>query len=180
MHIKFALIFLSATLLGDSNKSFLQNIDTVVTQIEDLTKTNAKVLLKQCTSRVTHSDDEWRAILGIDRYCVMRRKATEKPYSGRYLFWTTEGTYHCAGCGLALFSSASKYDANTAWPSFREPIIQKHVWIKEDFSLPFRRYEVLCRGCDSHLGHVFRESNNLLRYTINSIALDFHNSYEPE
>ncbi len=178
MHIKFALIFLSAMLLEDSSNSLRQNFDSEVTQIDDLAQPNAKTLLKEGTSRVTHSDDEWRSILGIDRYCVMRRKATEKPYSGRYLFWTTEGTYHCAGCGLALFSSQSKYDANTAWPSFREPIIQKHVWIKEDFSLPFRRYEVLCRACDSHLGHVFREPNNLLRYTINSIALDFHNISE--
>jgi peptide-methionine (R)-S-oxide reductase len=144
MHIKFALIFLSALLMWDNTK-------------------------------VTHSDNEWRAILGIDRYCVMRRKATERAYSGKFLYSTAEGTYHCAGCGLALFSSVSKYDANTGWPSFHEPIIQKHVWIKEDLSLPFRRYEVLCRSCDSHLGHVFRESNNLLRYTINSIALEFLN-----
>ena len=74
---------------------------------------------------------------------------------------------------MALFSSSSKYDAGNGWPFFREPIVQKHVWIKEDLSLPFRRYEVLCRACDSHLGHVFREKSGLLRYTINSIALQF-------
>jgi peptide-methionine (R)-S-oxide reductase len=144
MHIRFALIFLSALLIWDNSK-------------------------------ITHSDNEWRSILGIDRYCVMRRKATERPYSGQYLYSTQEGTYCCAACGLALFSSKSKYDAHTGWPSFHEPIVQKHVWIKEDLSLPFRRYEVLCRACDSHLGHVFRESSDQLRYTINSIALDLQN-----
>jgi peptide-methionine (R)-S-oxide reductase len=123
--------------------------------------------------KITHTDDEWRSILGFDCYCVMRRKATEKAYSGRYLFCNQEGTYHCAACGLPLFHSSSKYDAHTAWPSFREPVIQKHVWIKEDYSLIFRRYEVLCRSCDGHLGHVFRDTPESLRYTINSIALEF-------
>ena len=142
MHVKLALIFLTALLTWDQSK-------------------------------ISHSDDEWRSILGHDRYCVMRRKATEKPYSGKFLYCTDEGVYACAACGLALFSSKSKYDGNTGWACFHEPIVQKHIWIKEDLSLPFRRYEVLCRSCDSHLGHVFRDSHNHLRYTINSIALDF-------
>jgi len=124
-------------------------------------------------SKTFHSDYEWRAILGHERFCIMRRKATEKPYSGKYLYSTDEGVYRCAACDLALFSSVSKYDGNTGWPCFHEPIIQKNIWIKEDLSLPFRRYEVLCRSCDSHLGHVFRDSTDHLRYTINSIALEF-------
>ena len=125
-------------------------------------------------AKVNHSDEEWRSLLGVERYCVMRRRATEKAYSGQYLRWTQKGSYHCAACKLALFLSSSKFDAHTGWPSFREPIVQKHVWIKEDHSLPFLRYEVLCRACDSHLGHVFRESDATLRYTINSIALEFY------
>jgi peptide-methionine (R)-S-oxide reductase len=125
------------------------------------------------SGKVTHSDDEWRSILGTERYCVMRRKATERAFSGQYLYWTVDGAYHCAACHLALFHSSSKYDAHNGWPNFHEPIAQKHVWIKEDHSLPFCRYEVLCRACDSHLGHVFRESPDTLRYTINSIALEF-------
>lgn len=124
--------------------------------------------------KISHSDDEWRSILGIDRYCVMRRKATEHAYSGKYLDSTSKGIYQCAGCGLALFQSSARLPNSSGWISFSEPVVQKHVWIKEDHSLPFLRYEVLCRGCDSHLGHVFRESNQSLRYTINSIALDFH------
>lgn len=124
--------------------------------------------------KTTRTDEEWRAHLGRERYCVMRKKATELAFSGEYLHLELEGIYHCAGCHLALFSSASKYEAGNGWPSFTAPVVQKHVWIKEDRSLPFKRYEVLCRGCDSHLGHVFREGKERqLRYTINSIALEF-------
>ena len=123
--------------------------------------------------KITHSDDEWRSILDLERYRVMRKKATERAFSGQYLNHNRSGIYLCGACHLALFDSSSKYDAQNGWPSFYAPIIQKHVWIKKDLSLPFLRYEVLCRACDSHLGHVFREPNKKLRYTINSIALDF-------
>ena len=123
--------------------------------------------------KIIKSEEEWRSLLGHSRYCVMRKKATERAFSGQYLNWTLTDTYHCAACNLALFSFSSKYDAKNGWASFREPIVQNHVWIKEDYSLPFRRYEVLCRACDSHLGHVFREEDRQLRYTINSIALQF-------
>ena len=124
--------------------------------------------------KVGRTDQEWLSLLGRERYCVMRKKATELAFSGEYLHNRSDGVYSCAACALALFSSQAKYDAKNGWPGFREPIVQKHVWIKEDYSLPFKRYEVLCRGCDSHLGHVFRNTGDrLLRYTINSIALDF-------
>jgi peptide-methionine (R)-S-oxide reductase len=128
--------------------------------------------------KTVRSDEEWRSLLGRERYCVMRKKATELSFSGEHLHNETYGIYHCAACGLSLFSSSEKYDAGNGWPSFLEPIVQKHVWIKEDRSLPFKRYEVLCRGCGSHLGHVFRNGDDRsLRYTVNSIALDFHKEY---
>jgi peptide-methionine (R)-S-oxide reductase len=123
--------------------------------------------------KVSHTDEEWRSILGRERYSVMRKKATERAFSGEYLYVKKEGSYHCAACDLALFHTSNQYDGHTGWACFREPVHQKHIWIKEDHSLPFLRYEVLCRSCDSHLGHVFRESPELLRYTINSIALTF-------
>lgn len=124
--------------------------------------------------KTTKTDEEWLSYLGRERYCVMRKKATELAFSGEHLHQSTSGVYCCAACELALFSSSAKYEAGNGWPSFTAPIVQKHVWIKEDWSLPFKRYEVLCRGCDSHLGHVFRESKDgPLRYTINSIALTF-------
>lgn len=122
--------------------------------------------------KVSYSDEEWRARLGRERFCVMRKKATELPFSGLVLHFSEPGIYFCAACELALFRSSDKFDMNNGWPCFREPIVQKHVRIREDFSLGFRRYEVLCRACDSHLGHVFR-SDARLRYTINSIALEF-------
>src|SRR5690606_6725074 len=96
--------------------------------------------------KTIRSDEEWRHLLGRERYCVMRKKATELAFSGEHLHQNGDGLYHCAACALPLFSSSSKYDAGNGWPSFREPIVQKHVWIKEDLSLLFRRYEVLCRG----------------------------------
>lgn len=123
-------------------------------------------------AKVTKSDEEWRQDLGRERYCILRRKATELPFSGHILSCNKEGIYRCAGCDLALFHSSSKYDAGNGWPAFRKPLIQHHVWIKEDRSLPFKRYEVLCRSCDGHLGHVFREQDSF-RYTINAIALEF-------
>ncbi len=120
------------------------------------------------------TDEEWRALLGRERYCVMRKKATELAFSGEYLHQAGIGIYYCAACDLPLFSSESQYEAGNGWPSFTAPVVQKHIWIKEDRSLPFKRYEVLCRRCDSHLGHVFRDAaNGPLRYTINSIALKF-------
>jgi len=124
--------------------------------------------------KLVRTDEEWRSELGRERYCVMRKKATEPAFSGEYLHFLLEGVYHCAACSLPLFSSDAKNESGSGWPIFSEPIVQRHVWIKEDFSLPFKRYEVLCRGCDSHLGHVFRSrQDSSLRYTINSIALEF-------
>lgn len=139
-----------------------------------ITPVPQQVTLELLAARVNKSDEEWLDLLGRERYCVMRKKATELAFSGEYLHQQGEGIYHCAACNLPLFSSSAQYEAGNGWPSFSEPVLQKHVWIKEDFSLPFKRYEVLCRGCDSHLGHVFRKhKDSQLRYTINSIALKF-------
>lgn len=124
--------------------------------------------------KVVREEKDWKRLLGEERHRVMRRKGTEPAFSGIYLHCFDEGNYSCAACGLLLFDSHAKYDAGNGWPSFRYPIQQHRVWIQIDSSLPFKSYEVLCRRCDSHLGHVFREKNGrLLRYTINSIALDF-------
>ncbi len=125
--------------------------------------------------KVVREESEWRSLLGRERYCVMRKKATERPFSGDLIDIEASGTYRCAGCGLALFHSSQKSDLRNGWLNFHSPIVQRHIWIKEDFSLPLRRYEVLCRGCDSHLGHVFRIARGSnLRYTINSLSLSFH------
>ena len=128
-------------------------------------------------SKISYDDETWRSTLGRERYCVMRKKATEHAFTGAWVNYDREGTYFCAACNLPLFHSSEKLQGRAAWPTFYAPIEQVLVWIKEDYSLPFRRYEVLCRKCDSHLGHVFRDAKTgKLRYVVNSIALDFQKS----
>ena len=165
-------LLFTVLLLSCGQEDFVHSCTANLNQIE--ANEQAKNHLFWNGVKVTHTDEEWRVLLGRERYCVMRRKATEPAFSGAYLNFDEEGIYLCAACKKALFSSSEKYRAGNGWPAFRKPIEQNQIWIKEDRSLPFRRYEVLCRTCDSHLGHVFRETaQSPLRYTINSIALEF-------
>lgn len=122
---------------------------------------------------VVHTEEEWLNLLGPERYHVMRRKGTERSFIGAYVFTEEEGTYLCAACQTPLFYSQDKYRSGSGYPSFKSPISSKNVYYLEDWAFGFKRYEVLCRGCDSHLGHVFHDGPppNHLRYCINSIAL---------
>jgi peptide-methionine (R)-S-oxide reductase len=124
--------------------------------------------------KVKRTEQEWRERLSPDRYQVLREQGTEPPFTGAYTYSKQDGTYHCGACGNELFSSDSKFDSGTGWPSFTEPAVAQAVELKTDTSHGMTRTEVVCGRCGSHLGHVFDDGPDPTgkRYCINSLALD--------
>jgi peptide-methionine (R)-S-oxide reductase len=129
--------------------------------------------------KIIKSEAEWQAELDPDAYAVLRHGATEPPFTGKYAFTKEDGMYRCGGCGAPLFSSDTKFESGSGWPSFTEPAIAEAVELHEDRSHGMVRTEVTCARCGGHLGHVFDDGpadRGGLRYCINSCALDLDTS----
>ena len=127
------------------------------------------------TPEIELDDREWQEQLSPDRYAVLRRSATEPPWSGEYLHVDDDGIFRCAGCGTALFSTDAKFDSGSGWPSFDRVIAAGTVIERQDHSLGAERTEVVCAHCGGHLGHLFPDgpTDTGVRYCVNSLALKF-------
>jgi peptide-methionine (R)-S-oxide reductase len=128
--------------------------------------------MRNLMRRDSEDDARWREQLTPEQFRVLRRAGTERPFSGEYVHTDAAGTYRCAACDAELFSSATKFDSGTGWPSFTDPAVAANVELRPDRSLLLPRTEVRCARCGGHLGHVFDDGpDGADRYCINSVAL---------
>ncbi|KAJ3447937.1 methionine sulfoxide reductase [Anaeramoeba flamelloides] len=135
------------------------------------------------TTKVIKTNEEWKKELDEETYRITREKGTESPWTGKYTDFEGKGWFYCSSCKLYLFDANTKYHSGCGWPSFYDVISNKNVYTKEDNSIKGRpRVEVLCKQCDAHLGHVFKDGPKQtgLRYCINSKCIDFEEKEEQE
>ncbi len=126
--------------------------------------------------KILKTDEQWKEELSPEAYQVLREKGTEAPFTGKYVDNHDSGIYQCAACGQQLFSSETKFESGSGWPSFTDPVNLEHVELKDDSEFGMTRTEVVCKRCGGHLGHVFDDGpqdKGGKRFCINSCALNF-------
>jgi peptide-methionine (R)-S-oxide reductase len=156
---------------GDSVAASDANADVTLVEFNDAGERTGTVTVK----KVVHSEGEWRKLLRSSQFHVTRKQGTDIPFTGTYHKMHERGIFRCVCCGTALFSSETKFDSGTGWPSFWAPIAEENIRTHTDRSLFMERVEVVCRRCDGHLGHVFEDGPEPthLRYCMNESSLRF-------